>query len=299
MELLERLRNVKISLPEISLGRGRKTVLSVYITSEMLRILELDKDRKPVFEPIEYIWEGSTDEEKLKILRKYVEKYNLSGKEAHTCITARSGILKIQKYPSSLPKKDLREAINTFVQIEKENLKEESVVDYYMWDSEDGNYKIVALVIVRKVVYDKLKNIIEGAGLTLGIVDYEVTTIVNGGLAFNLKQPFAVLYVDYHESILVYYTGTSIIYNVLGFSLKDYEMTKDEILLQDFLIEVRNILTINEITAMYIAGKVIENSELLDTLLTNLPILSLLEPENLRASFFIPYTLCVRGLEGR
>ena len=297
MKLLEKFKNIK--LPEISLGRGVKTALSVYITPEVLRILELNSERRPVFQPVEHIWEGKRDEEKLAILKEYIQRYNLKGKTAHTCITAKNGILKIQKYPTSLPKKDLDEAIRTFIQVEKENLREDSIADYFLWESDDGNYRIVALVIVRKLVYEKLKEIIEKSGLKLGIVDFEVTAIVNGGLEFNLKKPFAILYVDYHESVFVYYTGTSIVYNILSFSMKDYMENKDELMLQDFLIEVRNILTVNEVTAIYLAGKVIEDSDLLDILMTNLPILSLLEPENLKASFFIPYTLCVRGIEGK
>jgi len=183
--------------------------------------------------------------------------------------------------------------------VEKENLKEESVADYFVWNSEDGNYRIVALAIVRKAVYDKLREIIEKAGLKLGIVDFEVTAIVNGGLEFNLRKPFTILYIDYHESVLVHYTGTSVAYNVLYFTMKDYLETKDELILQDLIIEVRNILTVNEISTIYLAGKAIEDKDLLDALMTNLPIMSFLEPENLRASFFIPYTLCLRGLEER
>ncbi len=297
MKLLEKIKNLRV--PEITLGRGAKTSLSVYITPELLRILELNSAKRPVFQPIEYIWEGKTEEEKIAILKRYVQQYKLKGKKAHTCITAKNGILKIQKYPANLAKADLEEAIKTFIQVEKENLREESIADYYMWDSDDGNYRIVALVIVRKLVYEKLKEMIEKAGLELGIVDFEVTAIVNGGLEFNLRKPFAILYVDYHESIFVYYTGTSIVYNILSFSMKDYLETKDNLLLEDFLIEVRNILTVNEVTAMYLAGKVIENNELLDVLMTNLPILSLLEPENLKASFFVPYILSIRGIEGK
>lgn len=297
MKLLEKIKNLRV--PEISLGRGAKTSLSIYITPELLRILELNVSKRPVFQPIEHIWEGKTEEEKVAILKKYVQQYKLKGKKAHTCITAKNGILKIQKYPANLSKADLEEAIKTFIQVERENLREESIADYYMWDSDDGNYRIVALVIVRKLVYEKLKEMIEKAGLELGIVDFEVTAIVNGGLEFNLRKPFAILYVDYHESVFVYYTGTSIVYNILSFSMKDYLETQDNLLLEDFLIEVRNILTVNEVTAMYLAGKVIENNELLDVLMTNLPILSLLEPENLKASFFIPYILSIRGIEGR
>ena len=300
MKLLEKLKlkNINLDFPNI-LGRGAKRSLSIYISPEILRILEIDTEKKPTFSPVEYVWEKKTDEEKLTILKRYVEQYNLKGRKANTCITAKNGILKIQKYPINLPKKDLDEAIKTFIQVEKENLREDSVADYYIWNSDDGNYKIVALVIVRKLVYEKLKEMIEKAGLELGIVDFEITAIVNGGLEFNLRKPFAILYVDYHESVFVYFTGTSIVYNILGFSIKDYLENKDKLMLEDFLIEVRNILTVNEVTAMYLAGKVIENNELLDVLMTNLPILSLLEPENLKASFFIPYILCVRGMEGK
>ena len=299
MKLLEKIRNINISLPKVPIGRGGKTALSVYLTPELLRILEINSDGKPTFQPVEYIWEGKNEEEKLAILKRYVEQYNLKGKIAHTCITAKNGILKLQRYPANLPKKDLQEAIRAFVQVEKENLKEESVADYFVWNSEDGNYRIVALAIVRKAVYDKLREIVEKAGLKLGIVDFEVTAIVNGGLELNLRKPFTILYIDYHESVLVHYMGTSVAYNVLYFTMKDYLETRDELILQDLIIEVRNILTVNEITAIYLAGKAIEDKDLLDALMTNLPIMSFLEPENLKASFFIPYTLCLRGLEER
>jgi len=295
MKLLEKLKVGKGA--GLSFTRPGKTSLSVYVTPELLRLLELNSSKKPTFTPVEEVWQDRSEEEKLQILRRHVYEKGLKGKKAHTCITARSGILKIQRFPVSLPKKDLKEAIETFVEVEKANIKEESVHDYFMWEDEEGRFRIVALVIVRKSTFDKLKELIEGAGLELGIVDYEITTIVNGGLYFNLRKPFAVLYVDYHESVLVYYTGQSIVYNLLNFTLKDYLQTKDDFYLEDLLVEVRNILTVNEINAIHLAGKVIEHESVLEILMTNLPILSLLEPENLRPSFFIPYTLCLRGLE--
>ncbi|NPB06248.1 MAG: pilus assembly protein PilM [Aquificae bacterium] len=295
MKLLEKLKLTKGG--GLSLGRSRKTSLSVYASPEVMRLLELASDRKPTFEPVEELWHDRSEDEKLHTLRRYVYEKGLKGKKAHTVIPARSGILKIQRFPASLPKKDLNEAIKTFVEVEKANIKEESVHDYFMWEDDEGRFRIVALVLVRKSTFDKLKELIEGAGLELGIVDYEITAIVNGGLYFNLKKPFAVLYIDFHESVLVYYTGQSIVYNLLNFTLKDYLQTKDDFYLEDLLVEVRNILTVNEINAVHLAGKAIEHQELLEILMTNLPILSLLEPEHVRPSFFIPYTLCLRGLE--
>ncbi|NPB07701.1 MAG: pilus assembly protein PilM [Aquificae bacterium] len=295
MKLLEKVRGV--SLPSLSLGRGRRTSLAVYVTPEVLRILELNSEKKPTFQPVEEFWEGKGDAEKLQILQRYVYELGLKGKKAHTCITAKNGILKIQRFPASLPKKDLEEAIKTFVEVEKANIKEESLHDYYIWDAEENKFKIVTLVIVRRSVFERLKELIEKAGLELGIVDYEITAIVNGGLSFNLRKPFAILYVDYHESVIVYYTGQTIVYNLLNFTLRDYMHTKDEYMLEDLLVEVRNILTVNEINAIYLAGMVIEQDDILDILMTNLPILSLLEPEHMKASFFIPYVLSLRGLE--
>ena len=104
MKLLEKIRNININLPKVPIGRGSKTALSVYLTPELLRILEINSDGKPVFQPVEYIWEGKNEEEKLAILKRYVQQYNLKGKTAHTCITAKNGILKLQRYPANLRK---------------------------------------------------------------------------------------------------------------------------------------------------------------------------------------------------
>ncbi|NPA32181.1 MAG: pilus assembly protein PilM [Aquificae bacterium] len=296
MKLIEKIKKPSLSLP--SLPFLSKSSLSVYLTPHFVRILELDKDGVPTFEPVEFEWHDKREEEKLNILREFVEKLGLKGKKAHTCITAKNGILKVHKFPATLSRKDLQEAIDTFIRIEKENIKEESIYDYYVWESEDKRFKIIALVIVRRVFYEELRKFIESAGLKLGIVDYEVSTIVNGGLLFNLREPFAILYVDHHESLFVYYTGQSIVYNISNFSLREYLQTKDDFLLEEFFIEIKNLLLVNEVNALYLAGKVIEHEELFEKLMTNLPILSPLEPPHLRASFFIPYTLSMRGLKG-
>ena len=296
IEVLERLK--KISVPSI-LGGGVKTSLSVYISNEVLRILELNKERKPTFKPIEEIWEGKSQEEKKSILKKYVELLNLKGRQVNTCILAKHGILKTQRFPGILSKKNLEEAVKTFIEVEKRNIKEESIYDYYVIETPDKKYKIVVLVIVRKSAYDFIEKTFEEVGLKPKIVDYEITALINGGLIFGLHPPFSILYVDYHESIFVYYTGSNITYNILNFTLKDYLENKDETLLDEFALEVRNLLTVNEVNAIYLAGKIIEENTVLDYVMTNLPVLNLLEPEGLKASFFIPYILSVRGLEGK
>jgi len=299
MKLLEKLkpRKLNISFPGFSLFP--KTSLSLYITVDFLRILEVDREGIPTFEPIEINWSDKKEEEKLEILKDNVLKLGLKGKVAHTCITAKNGILKVHKLNTSLSKKDLMEAIETFIRVEKESIKEESIYDYYIGDSQDKKFKIIILAIIRKLFFDNLKKLIEGSGLKLGIVDYEVSTIVNGGLLFNLRKPFAILYVDLHESVFVYYTGQSIVYNLSNFSLKEYLETREDWLLEEFFIEVKNLLLVNEVNALYLAGKAIEYDELLEKLLSNLPILSPLEPPHMTASFFIPYALCMRGIEGK
>lgn len=299
MKLFGKLKPKKlnISLPSFSLSP--KTSLSLHITPDFLRILEVDKEGVPTFEPIEINLFGKKEEEKLEMLKDNVLKLGLKGRVAHTCITAKNGILKVHKFPATLSKKDLQEAIETFIRVEKENIKEDSIYDYYIWDSQDKKFKIITLVIVRKLFFDNLKKLIEGAGLKLGIVDYEVSTIVNGGFLFNLRKPFAILYVDLHESVFVYYTGQSIVYNLSNFSLKEYLETKEDLLLKEFFEEVNNLLLVNEVNALYLAGKAIEYDELLEKLLSNLPILSPLEPSHMTASFFVSYALCIRGIEGK
>jgi len=297
MNVLEKLRKkkIRISLP---FSFSPKTSLSIYLTPYFVRILEVDKDGLPTFEPVEINWYGKSEEEKINILKEKVKELKLEGKKAHTCITARNGILKLNKYPVLLSKKDLEAAIETYVNAEKENLKEESVYDYYVWETEDKKYKILAFVIARKSVYDNLKNIVQKAGLELGIVDYEVITIINGGLLFNLKIPFAILYMDLHESVFVYYTEHSVTYTILNFSLNEYLESKDETLLEDLFVEVKNQLLMNEVNTLYLAGKAIEHDDVLEKVLTNLPVLGPIEPEYVPASFYIPYILAIRGLEG-
>ncbi|AAC07871.1 hypothetical protein [Aquifex aeolicus] len=298
MKLLEKIkeRTKGFRLPSLSLSP--KTSLSVFLTPEFVRIMEVDREGNNTFEPVEVDLSGKSETERLNLLAEKVNELGIRGKVAHTCITARNGILKVQKFPSTLGKKELQEAIDTMINIEKENLKEESIYDYFIQETEDKKFKIVYLVLVRKLAYENLKKFLEGAGLRLGIVDFEITTLVNAGLHLNLKIPFAILYVDFHESIFLYYTDQSLTYNVLNFSFREYLETKEEFILEDFFIEVKNQLIINEVSTLYLAGKAVEYDEVLDKILTNLPILSPLEPPNASASFLIPYILCMRGFEG-
>ncbi|RUM31333.1 MAG: pilus assembly protein PilM [Aquifex sp.] len=296
MKLLEKLKKRSFKLPSLSFSP--KTSLSIFLTPEFLRIMEIDKEGNPTFDPVEIDLSGKSEVERLNLLIEKVNELGIKGKVVHTCITARNGILKVQKFPSTLGKKELKEAIDTMITIEKENLKEESIYDYFIQETEDGKFKIVYLVLVRKIAYENIRRFLEGAGLKLGIIDYEITTLVNAGFHFNLRIPFAILYIDFHESIFLYYTGQSLTYNVLNFSFREYLETQEEFMIEDFFVEVKNQLIINEVSTLYLAGKAIENDEILDKILTNLPVLSPLEPPNASASFLIPYILCMRGFEG-
>jgi len=296
MKLLEKLKKRSFKLPSLSFSP--KTSLSIFLTPEFLRIMEIDKEGNPTFDPVEIDLSGKSEVERLNLLIEKVNELGIKGKVVHTCITARNGILKVQKFPSTLGKRELKEAIDTMITIEKENLKEESIYDYFIQETEDGKFKIVYLVLVRKIAYENIRRFLEGAGLKLGIIDYEITTLVNAGFHFNLRIPFAILYIDFHESIFLYYTGQSLTYNVLNFSFREYLETQEEFMIEDFFVEVKNQLIINEVSTLYLAGKAIENDEILDKILTNLPVLSPLEPPNASASFLIPYILCMRGFEG-
>jgi len=298
MKLLEKLKKRTSGFKLPSLSFSPNTSLSVFLTPEFARIMEVDKEGNLTFEPVEIDLSGKSEVERLNLLAEEVNELGLRGKVAHSCITARNGILKVQKFPSTLGKKELKEAIDTMISIEKENLKEESIYDYFIQETEDKKFKVVYLVLVRKLAYETLKKFIEGAGLKLGIVDYEVISLVNAGLHFKLRIPFAVLYVDLHESFFLYYTGQNLVYNILNFSFRDYLETKEEFMLEDFFVEVKNQLIINEVSTLYLAGKVVEYDDVLDKILTNLPVLSPLEPPNASASFLIPYILCMRGFEG-
>lgn len=292
---------MKLALPVPSLGRlGRKTKAGValYATDKFMRILALDQNKKPVFEPVEVFWEHEDEKARAKVLSNIVEKNGLKGKEVCTCITANEGILKFQKFPIAMSKKDLMEAIDWYIKSETQQIKEDTIYDYYFLEKEpDDRYIKVVITIARKSSVEKLKELLKNAGLQPKIIDYEIVDIINYGLYNKFPPPFAILYVDYFEGILTYYGKTLISYNKIDFNYKQYSETKDPVMLDNFLIEVRNLLVINEISNIYLAGPVIADEVTLENIMMNLPILGILDLEDVSPVFFIPYVLALRGLE--
>ncbi|MEZ0360829.1 MAG: pilus assembly protein PilM, partial [Hydrogenobacter sp.] len=87
-------------------------------------------------------------------------------------------------------------------------------------------------------------------------------------------------------------------YFVIPWSYTEYLNRKDEQSLENFFAEVRNIVVINDLSSVYIAGPILSEENLLTRVLENLPILGLLDIEGIKPNFFIPYTLSIRGMEG-
>ena len=292
---------MKLAVQMPSLGRifGRtKTGLSVYLTDKLLRVLELNKERKPTFEPVEVLWEHEGEEEKRRILSQIVETNRLKGKDVISCITADEGILKFQKFPIAMSKKDLTDAIDWYIRSETQQIKEETIFDYYFLEKDpDDKYIKVVITIARKNSVERLTRTLTSVGLNPKIIDYEIVAIINYGLINKLPPPFSILYIDYHESVLTYYARNSISYNKIDFNYKYYRDTKDTALLDTFLIEVRNLLVINEISNVYLAGPVIGDEHTLENIMMNLPVLGILDLEEAPPAFFIPYVLSLRGLE--
>ena len=280
------------------LFRRGGTGLSVYITDKFVRILELGRNKKPTFEPLEIFWEQDGEENRKKILSRVVENNGLKGKEVVTCIGANEGILKFQKFPVAMSKKDLMEAIDWFIKSETQQIKEETVYDYFFLEREpDDKYVKVVITIARKSSVDRLRDTLRGVGLQPKIIDYEIVDIINYGLYNKLPPPFAILYMDYYESIITYYSKNAITYNKIDFNYKHYRDVKDPSMLDHFLIEVRNQLVINEISNVYLAGPVIGDEATLENIMMNLPVLGILDLEDIPPGFFIPYILSIRGLE--
>ncbi len=291
---------IKVSFPKLnklklpSLGGKKGLSLSVYITDNFVRILELDSNKKPVFEPVEYEWTGKRDDEKKVILKQLAERNGLVGREVISCLTARDGILKVQRYPASMPKKDMMDALNWYIHSETGQIKEETVYDYYLNPSSD-KYVQALVTIARKSTVDRLKEMLEAAGFKPRVIDYELIAIINYGLYKDMPVPFAILYIDKHSTMLVYYSEASVSFNEISFDFKT--AATDPVILNQFVIEVRNMLVINEISSVYLAGAVLENQDILDEVMSNLPVLGLLDLEDLPSSFFVPYTLSIRGME--
>ncbi len=284
-----------------SLGRvlkRTKTGVSVYLTDKVFRVLELDAEKKPTFEPVELLFEHETEEEKTKAITNVINKHGLKGKEVATCLTADEGILKFQKFPIAMSKKDLMEAIDWYIKSETQQIKEETIYDYYFLEKEpDDKYIRVVITIARKNSVEALKDKLKKLSLQPKIIDYEIVDIINYGILNNLPPPFAILYVDYHEGVLTYYSKSAISYNKIDFNYRRYQETLDATILDTFLIEVRNLLVINEISNVYLAGPVIADEATLESIMMNLPVLGILDIESVPPAFFVPYVLSIRGLE--
>ncbi len=292
---------MKLTLPKIKLPTLRKVKvsLSLQITEKVLRILDLNQEKKPVFEPVEVIWEGKSDSEKINILKTYVDRYNLKGRDVISCLSVNDGLLKFYKYPVTMSQKDLQHAIDWAIKRELSMIKEGTLYDYYILEkSKESKNVIMLLTLAREEAINNLKKIVESAGMKLRILDYEVITVVNYGLYNKLSIPFSVLYVDYGYALLVTYSPINVSYFVIPWSYTEYLNKKDEQSLENFFAEVRNIVVINDLSSVYIAGPILSEESLLTRVLENLPILGLLDIESIKPNFFIPYTLSIRGMEG-
>jgi type IV pilus assembly protein PilM len=294
MKLLERIRT--LSLPSFKV-KGAKNYLALQVGKSFIRLLELGEDGKPVFQPQEIIFEDGDENKKLSALKKIVAEYGLQGHRVIAALPAIDGILKLNKYPSKISQKDLNTAIDWVIKRETSQIKEQTVYDYFILRGEDAIS--VALVLARAESVNRLTNLINSAGLKPEIIDYEVLAIVNYGIYHKLALPFSILYIDYDYSILLTYSPSNISYSVinwdyLGYSKKTTSSSASEELWESFLAEVRNLIVINDISNVYIAGVGLGNESFTEYILESLPILGLLDAGELPPNFFIPYTLSLR-----
>ncbi len=290
------LEGMKLSIPLPALGEKTKTLISLHYTDKVIRLLELGKDKKPLSEPIEVSLEGKDKE---NVLRELVQEYKLSGKKVIACIPVNDGLLKFYKYPASMSKKDLQSAIEWSIKRELSAMKEETYYDYFTLEPRAEEKQVGAvLVLSRKETVESIREMVENAGLRLHILDYEVVAIINYGLYHKLPVPFSILYIDYNYSILTTYSPTNISYYVTYWSFSEFLKSRDEESLESFFAEIRNIVVLNDLSSMYVAGPIIADEEMLTRIMENLPILGLLDLEELKPNFFIPYILSIRGMEG-
>ncbi|MDT7871608.1 MAG: pilus assembly protein PilM [Thermocrinis sp.] len=294
MKLLERIRT--LSFPSFKV-KGAKNYLALQVGKSFIRLLELGKDGKPIFQPQEIIFEDGGENKKLSALKKIVAEYGLQGHKVIASLPATDGILKLYKYPSKISQKDLDSAIEWIIKRELSQIKEETTYDYFILHGEDA--LSVALVLARAESVNRLTNLISSAGLKPEIIDYEVLAIANYGIYHKLALPFSILYIDYDYSILLTYNSSNISYSVinwdyLGYIKKAESHSTSEELLENFIAEVRNLIVINDIFNVYIAGVVLDNESFLDYILENLPILGLLDAGELPPNFFVPYILSLR-----
>jgi type IV pilus assembly protein PilM len=259
--------------------------------------LELGEEGKPIFQPQEIIFENVDENKKLSALKKVVAEYGLQGHRVIAALPATDGILKLYKYPSKISQKDLNNAIDWVIKKEISQIKEETTYDYFILHGE--NVLNVALVLARAESVNRITNLISSAGLKPEIIDYEVLAIVNYGIYHKLALPFSILYIDYDYSILLTYSPSNISYSVIHWDYLEYSkeagsFSTSEELLESFLAEVRNLIVINDIFNVYVAGVALNNESFLEYILENLPILGLLDAGELPPNFLIPYTLSLR-----
>ena len=277
--------------------KGAKNYLALHVGKSFIRLLELGEGGKPIFQPREIIFEDGDESKKLSALKKIVSEYGLQGHKVIAALPATDGILKFYKYPSKISQKDLNSAIEWIIKRELTQIKEETTYDYFILHGEDALN--VALVLARTESVNRLTNLISSAGLKPEIIDYEVLAIANYGIYHKLALPFSILYIDYDYSILLTYSPSNISYYVinwdyLGYIKKAGSHSTSEELLENFIAEARNLIVINDIFNVYIAGVVLTNESFLNYVLENLPILGLLDAGELPPNFFVPYILSLR-----
>jgi type IV pilus assembly protein PilM len=292
MKLLERIRT--LSFPSFKVKRA-KNYLALQVGKSFIRLLELGKDEKPIFQPQEIIFEDGDENKKLSALKKIVAEYGLQGHRVIAALPATDGILKLYKYPSKISQKDLNSAIEWRIKSELTQIKEEAIYDYFILHGEDALN--LALVLARAESVNRLTNLISSAGLKPEIIDYEVLAIVNYGIYHKLALPFSILYIDYDHSILLTYSPSDISYYVINWDYLRYSKKAgpySEEPLESFLAEASNLIVINDIPDVYIAGVVLNDQSFLDYILENLPILGLLDAGELPPNFFVPYILSLR-----
>ena len=272
-----------------------KACIGLQLTDKVLRIVELDSNKKPLWEPVEVILDGKKKED---VLREIIQKRGLSGKRVCACMPVSDGLLKFYKYPANISKKDLLSAIDWSIKREKSSIKEEIYYDYYILDRKLKDMQInVVFVLSRKERVENIRSILNKVGLKLHVLDYEIVTIVNYGLYHKLPAPFSILYIDYDHSVLTTYSPQNISYYEIAWSFSDYFAHQDEEQLDSFFTELRSVIVLNDITNLYVAGPILSQENLVNRLMENVPILGLLDIEELKPNFFLPYILSIRGME--
>jgi len=282
-----------LRLPRFPLKSATKSSIALHLTHNRIRLLGLKRDKSPLFAV-----EISPKEDKAKALKDLVDKHNIKGQEVIACLSVNEGLMKFYTYPSALSKKDLKNSIEWTIKRELLALKEEAYYDYYVLDSFPDPKKVgVIAVIARKETIEGVKRLVEFAGLRLKTLDYEVVAIINYGLYHKLPLPFSILHVDYDYSILVTYSPSNISYYVDQWNLAEYLENKNEETFESFISEIVNLVVLNDITSLYIAGPVLMYEDVTARIMENVPIFGLLDLEGIPSSFFIPYSLCIRELE--